>query len=399
MVPGWTGWNAGRGTGTGTGTRERDPIVAVAEHTQTCSAAVRRLIPIPSHSVIDVVVPVYEHYELTSSCLEHLERQSAPHRVIVVDDGSRDGTPERLRREWPETTLLRLDSNRGYTRAVNRGVRAGEGEYVVLLNNDVQPHPDCLGRLVEPMRRDPGVGSVAALLLAPGEAGAIDSFGVSADVTLAGFARLQGQSPARAHAGDRPRPADRLRPADRESASAWAGAPHGTGLAPGAQRVPALTGPEGTTGAYRRAAWEQVGGFDETISAYMEVLDLALRLQSAGWATAQAPDAVGVHLGSLTYGRRSPTQRRLSGFSRGYLLRRYGVLRRRVAPRALLTEALVVAADALACRDLEALRGRLQGWHAARGQERRPWPPAEAIDHSISLRDSLALRRGVLRDP
>ncbi len=199
-------------------------------------------------------------------------------------------------------------------------------------------------------------------MLAPGERGAIDSFGVSADPTLAGFARLQGQPPARAGAGAR-----------------------------------ALTGPEGTTGAYRRAAWEEVGGFDETISAYMEILDLALRLRSAGWSTAQAPDAVGVHLGSVTYGRRSPAQRRLAAFSRGYLLRRYGVLRRRVAPRALFTEALVVAGDALLCRDSKELRGRLEGWRAAQGYERHPWPPQEAIDHSISLRESLALRRGVVR--
>lgn len=309
------------------------------------------------------MVPVYEHYELTNSCLEHLARQSVHHRVIVVDDGSRDGSPERLRRAWPNVQVERLERNGGYTRAVNHGVRAGEGEYVVLLNNDVQPRSDCLERLVAPLRDDERVGSVAALMLAPGERGAIDSFGVSADVTLAGFARMQGKPPGGIHGGG-----------------------------------PALTGPEGTAGAYRRAAWEQVGGFDETISAYMEILDLALRLRSAGWATAQAPDAVGVHLGSVTYGRRSPAQRRQAGFSRGYLLRRYGVLRRRAAPRALLTEALVVAADAAVCRDLQALRGRLEGWRAARGCERHAWPPEEAIDHSITLRESLALRRGALRD-
>ncbi len=316
----------------------------------------------PSQPAIDVVVPVYEHYDLTSSCLEHLARQSVEHRVIVVDDGSRDGSPERLEREWPGVKLVQLQSNGGYTRAVNHGVRAGEGEYVVLLNNDVQPRPDCLEQLIAPMQHDERVGSVAALMLAPGERGAIDSFGVSADVTLAGFARMQGKQSA------------------------------GIGGA-----GPALTGPEGTAGAYRRAAWEQVGGFDETISAYMEILDLALRLRSAGWSTAQAPDAVGVHLGSVTYGRRSPAQRRQAGFSRGYLLRRYGVLRRRSAPRALFTEALVVAADAVLCRDLQALRGRLQGWRAARGCERHAWPE-EAIDHSITLRESLALRRGALRD-
>jgi N-acetylglucosaminyl-diphospho-decaprenol L-rhamnosyltransferase len=312
--------------------------------------------------VIDVVVPVYQRYELTHSCLEHLAGQSAEHRVIVVDDGSRDDSPRRLREEWPMVTLLELGRNGGYTSAVNQGVRAGAGEYVVLLNNDVLLRPDCLERLVAPLERDAGVGSVAALMLAPGER-AIDSFGVSADPTLAGFARLQRDPPMRA-------------------------------LAEG----PPPAGPEGTAGAYRRTAWEQVGGLDETISAYMEILDLALRLRSAGWSAAQAPDAVGIHLGSATYGRRSRTQRRLAGFSRGYLLRRYGVLRRGAAPRALLTEALVVAGDAALCRDLEALRGRLEGWHAGRGCERHPWPPDEAIDHSISLRESLALRRGAVRD-
>ena len=103
-------------------------------------------------------------------------------------------------------------------------------------------------------------------------------------------------------------------------------------------------------------------------------------------------------LGSVTYGHRSPTQRRLAGFSRGYLLRRFGVLRRRTAPRALLTRRWSSRATRSSGRDLEALRDRLEGWRAAQGRERHPWPPEEAIDHSISLRESLAQRRGALRD-
>jgi N-acetylglucosaminyl-diphospho-decaprenol L-rhamnosyltransferase len=310
---------------------------------------------------IDVVIPVYNRWDLTSSCLRHLAAQTVAHRVIVVDDGSTDETSARLRSDWPAVTTIELGSNQSYTRAVNRGVRAGNGDYVVILNNDVRLHSDCLEQLVRPLESDPRLGSVAALMLTPGEL-RIDSIGVTADATLAGFARLQGHPAAAA-----------------------------------GQSEPVLAGPEGTAGAYRRRAWEQVGGLDETIRAYMEILDLALRLRSAGWRTTSAPDAIGVHLSSSSYGRRSARQRRLAGFSRAYLLRRYAVLRTRAAARALLTEAIVVAADTYVCHDLQALRGRVEGWRAARGRERHSWPPSDAIDSSISLFKSLALRRAVLK--
>jgi hypothetical protein len=113
--------------------------------------------------------------------------------------------------------------------------------------------------------------------------------------------------------------------------------------------------------------------------------------------TVSVPTAVGVHLGSGTYGQRSPLQRHLAGFSRGYLLRRYGVLRRAAAPRALLTETIVVAADAVVCHDLQALRGRVEGWRAARGKERHPWPAQDSLERSITLSRSLAMRRSAVR--
>jgi GT2 family glycosyltransferase len=309
---------------------------------------------------IDVIVPVHDHYELTDRCLAHLAAQTVGHEVIVVDDDSSDGTPERLRRHWPAVRVLELGTNHGYTHAVNRGVGAGSGEYIVLLNNDVELEPEALEWMVTPLLEDERVGSVASVMLAPG-GDAIDSVGVSADVTLAGFARLQGSR--------------------REAA----GSP-----------APVLAGPEGTAGAYRRSAWERVGGLDERIRAYMEILDLALRLRSAGWGSVVAREAVGVHLGSRSYGRRSAAQRRLAGFSRGYLLRRYGVLRRRSGPRAALTEAIIVLGDAVLCRDVQALAGRLEGWRAAAGLPRHPWPPGEALDSSITLRGSLALRSGAI---
>jgi N-acetylglucosaminyl-diphospho-decaprenol L-rhamnosyltransferase len=308
---------------------------------------------------IDVVIVAYGRYELTRSCLSHLRQQTVEHRVILVDNGSTDDSRERIRSEWPAVHMECFEDNRGFAEACNRGVAAGSGEVVVLLNNDVDARPDFLERLVLPLQTDPETGSVAALMLQPGEQ-LIDSAGLAADVTLGCFPRLQGLD---------------AREAPRER--------------------PVLAGPAGTAAAYRRSAWQQVGGLDEAIFAYMEDFDLALRLRSAGWKSVLAADAVGVHLGSATHGHRSAWQRRHGGFGRGYLLRRYGLLRGSAAPRTLSTEAIVVLADLAISHDLEALRGRLSGWQAGARLPRRARPPAEAVDQTISFRDSLALRRGV----
>ncbi len=307
---------------------------------------------------IDIVIPTSGHYELTRECLSHLARQTRPHTTIVSDNGGSEETATRVASEWPKARLIRSERRLSFAAACNRGAQAGEGDVVVLLNNDVYCRPDWLERLVAPLEAEPRTGSVACLLVQPGER-LIDSVGLSADPTLAGFPRLAGQPVASA----------------------------------GKQR-PVLVGPAGGAAAYRRSAWEQVGGLDEAIFAYSEDLDLALRLRAAGWAAAVAPEAVAMHLGSATHGHRSAWQRRHAGFARGYLLRRYGVLHGRQGPRALATEAGVALGDALISRDLAAARGRFAGWRAARGLKRRE-TPAEALDQEIGMRESLALRRGI----
>ncbi|HST34321.1 MAG TPA: glycosyltransferase family 2 protein [Solirubrobacteraceae bacterium] len=308
---------------------------------------------------VDVVIVAYNRYDLTDSCLRHLAAQTIEHRTILIDNGSTDDTFACVAAEWPGVTLQRLSENRGFAEACNRGVAAGSAEVVVLINNDVDARPDFLQALVRPLTEDASLGSVAALMLQPGER-LIDSAGLAADAVLGGFPRLQGLEAGQAR-----------------------------------RERPLLAGPAGTAAAYRRSAWEQVGGLDESIFAYMEDFDLALRLRSAGWGSVVAADAVGVHLGSATHGHRSARQRRNGGFGRGYMLRRYGLLRGRNGPRALATEAVVVLADLAISRDLQALRGRWEGWRAARSMPRLPRPPAEAIDSTIGFRDSLAMRRGV----
>ena len=305
---------------------------------------------------IDVVIPTFGGWPLTESCLRHLRAQTAPHRAIVVDNASPDGTPEKVAGGFPDVDVVALERNLGFAGACNRGVAAGSAELVVLVNNDVDCGPDFLAGLAAALQGAPSAASAAPLLLRPGGS-VIDSVGLCADSTLAGFPRLQGLP------------------------AAEAGSPS-----------PRLVGPDGAAGAYRRTAWEAAGGLDERIFFYQEDLDLALRLRAAGHDAVAAPEATGVHTGSATAGRRSAWQRRQSGFSRGYLLRRYGVLRSRTAARALATEAIVVAGDAAVSRDLAALRGRVAGWRAGRGAERRR-TPASVLDPAITFTASLRLRR------
>jgi GT2 family glycosyltransferase len=308
---------------------------------------------------IDVVVVAYNRYDLTDRCLRHLADQTRAHRVIVGDDGSTDGTTERLRSDWPGVHVVRTPENRGFARATNGAAAAGDGDVVVLLNNDVECPPEFLEQLVAPLERDAALGSVAALCVRPGGQ-MIDSVGLTADRTLSPFPRLQG------------------RPV-REAASL----------------LPVLVGPAGTAAAYRRGAWNTLGGLDERIFAYGEDFDLALRLRAAGWGTVAATGVAAVHLGSATFGHRSAWQRRQGGFSRAYLMRRYRLLRGPAALRTALTEAIVIAGDAVLSRDLAALRGRATGWRTAANLPPRTPPPAAAIDHGISMREALARRRGV----
>lgn len=302
----------------------------------------------------DVVVVTWRGREVLASCLEHLAAQEEPHRTVVVDNASRDGTAELVRDRFPQATFVELPANVGFGAAVNAGVAAGDGEAIVLVNNDVDVDPGFLRALLAPLRANPRVGMVAGLTVMPGRE-RVDAFGIELDAGLAAYNRLR-HAPPEAAAG---------------------GAP-GAGV---------LAGPSGGAAAYRRTAFEQVGGFDETLIAYGEDVDLALRLRAAGWLAAAAPDARGVHLGGATIGVDSPRQRWLAGFARGFLLRRWGVLRTRAAARALLVDALVVGWGIARHRTLAPLRARRAGWRAA-GRGSRALPP-DAIEHGIGVAESI----------
>src|SRR4051812_32994985 len=140
---------------------------------------------------IDVVIPVHNRWSLTERCLELLREQTIAHTVIVCDNGSTDDTVQRLGEAFADVRVIVLGANVGFTTACNRGVAAGDGQTVVLLNNDVECRPDFLERLVAPLADDVGVGSVAGLLLVPGGQH-LEGFRPSPGPEPARYPRLRG---------------------------------------------------------------------------------------------------------------------------------------------------------------------------------------------------------------
>jgi GT2 family glycosyltransferase len=274
--------------------------------------------------------------------------------VVLVDNGSTDDSVELARRELPEVRVVELGRNLGFGPAINRAVAEAPGDPVILLNNDAVPEPRFVEALLDGLGE--GVDSVAGVLLQERAPELIDSAGVVADATLMGFDYLHGE------------------PVD---AAATAAGP---------------LGPTGGAALYRREALERVGGFDERIFLYYEDLDLALRIAAAGGRCRLAPEARALHAYSASLGAASARKYGWTGWSRGYMLRRYGVMRDpRLALRALACEGALCAGQLLKDRTAAGLKGRLRGWRDAAGLDRRDPDGAPLLD--LSAREALALRR------
>jgi GT2 family glycosyltransferase len=275
--------------------------------------------------------------------------------VIVVDDHSPDDTLSKVRSRFPSIEIIAHDVNRGFAAACNSGLARSDAEFVMLLNSDVVADPGLAERVVGAFDSAPtGTGSVSPMLLASD--GTVDSFGITADLTIAGFVRWHGAEPDRVESEE-----------------------------------PPLLGPYGAAAAYRRIALDDVGLLDENIFMYGEELDLALRLRSAGWGAEPLEGTGGVHIGGASAGRGSARQRYLAAFGRGYLIRVYDLLRTRHCLRTLAVEAVVIAVGLLR-RDLPALRGRVAGWRKGRGVAKRAIPTS-GLDTSLGIHTTLQMRR------
>jgi GT2 family glycosyltransferase len=136
-----------------------------------------------------------------------------------------------------------------------------------------------------------------------------------------------------------------------------------------------------------------VGGFDERIFLYYEDLDLALRLRYRGGRCELAASAQAVHGYSTTLGASSGNKYAHTGWSRGYLLRRYGVMGHpRDAGRVILAEGAICLGQLLGDHTIRGFSGRLRGWRDASGLPRRDAPASDLA--GFGVREALALRRG-----
>lgn len=104
----------------------------------------------PDEMDVSIVIVSWNTRDLLRGCLRSLEEHSGDLRteVLVVDNGSSDGSPEMVRNEFSAVRLVRNESNRGFARAANQGMREANGRHSLLLNPDTRMLPDALWKMV-----------------------------------------------------------------------------------------------------------------------------------------------------------------------------------------------------------------------------------------------------------
>jgi GT2 family glycosyltransferase len=227
----------------------------------------------PEQSRVAVVVVNFNGAAIVVRCLESLAAQTrTPDRTIVVDNASSDGSPDAVASRFPDVEVLRLDENGGFAGGNNVGVRAaGDCDWVALVNPDAFPEPAWLERLLECAEAHPEFSFFGSLLLLADDPEEVDGSGDAYHVGGMAWRRDNGRPLAQAH------------------------------LEPGE-----VFSPCAAAALYRRDAFLDAGGFDESFFAYYEDSDLAFRLRLLGHRCFYEPSAVVHHLGFSTAGEESP---------------------------------------------------------------------------------------------
>ena len=217
---------------------------------------------------VTVIIINWNGRAFLPACLEALSAQTyTDFEVMVVDNGSTDGSVDNLPADWPGVRRVRLGSNQGFAAANNQGAKLAAGEWLAFLNNDAYPEPGWLAALKAASQQNPTCSVFASRILLVNPPDLLDSSG---DVY-----HISGNA---WHRGYR-QPANQFSPLAGDVFSACAAA-----------------------ALYRKADFLAWGGFDEDYFAYMEDIDLGFRLRLMGLPSRYVPDAVVRHIGSATAG-------------------------------------------------------------------------------------------------
>jgi GT2 family glycosyltransferase len=218
-----------------------------------------------------VVIPNVDGKELLPECLAALRGQSFDDfEVIVVDNGSTDGSTAFVRESFPEIRVIELGTNYGFAKAMNVGIEASGGEYVVPLNYDTQPATDWLAELVACMQRHPAAAAAGSKTLLMRDERLIDGAGDVMD---------------------------------------WAFLPHPRGHgdldSERFQEEIQVFSVSGAACIWRAAVLQELGLFDEDFVSYYEDVDLGFRARLLGYECWYAPRSVALHVRGAWSGGRS----------------------------------------------------------------------------------------------
>ncbi|MCA8948689.1 MAG: glycosyltransferase family 2 protein [Planctomycetes bacterium] len=227
-----------------------------------------------SAPVLSVVVLSWNTQALTLACLRALFAESPRHarEVIVVDNGSADGSPDAIASAFPQVALLRNAENRLYAAGNNQGAAIAKGEFVCTLNSDTEVRPGALDRLVDFLRENPDHGAAAPKLVDPDGTvqHACQRFPTLA--TALCFDSWWGTfwPGSRIQARYLMRDFDHLTSRDVDQ-------------------------PPGACFLMRLAEWRELGGLDEELSLFYNDVDLSRRLRDRGRRTRYLADVEVMH--------------------------------------------------------------------------------------------------------
>jgi GT2 family glycosyltransferase len=233
---------------------------------------------------VSVIVVNWNRRDLLRACLTSLGSQTETgFEIIVVDNGSADGSAEMVERQFTGVRLIRNSENRGFCAANNQGIAASQGDFIALLNNDAEADADWLRALVDALEARPDCGMAASKILVWEDPGQIDKAGH--------LIYPDGQNRGRGSGEPDRGQYDVL------EETLW---------------------PDGCAALYRRRMLSEIGGFDEDFFAYADDAELGLRARIAGWRCVYAPASVVRHHRGATLGLRST--RRLELIERNRVL-------------------------------------------------------------------------------